>query len=126
MKGRELDRLLADVEEAEDLRGRLRRARALEDEIARDDDVARRAPDVRAAAAERRGAVERVARSLEEQWVAQGPLVALWELAVEAREEAESVGVEPGPFAEDVDTARQRVEAARLATRDQSERLGRE
>ena len=67
--------------------------------------------------------IEQVARALEEEWVAQGPLVSLWQRAVELAELAESAGADPAPFRVEVDEARRRVESARLETRDALDRL---
>ena len=37
-------------------------------------------------------------RELERQWVEQGPLVALWQRAVELSEQAEAAGLDPAPY----------------------------
>ena len=67
--------------------------------------------------------IEQVARALEEEWVAQGPLVSLWQRAVELAELAESSGADPAPYRVEVDEARRRVESARLKTRDALDQL---
>jgi hypothetical protein len=123
VKGRELERLLELVEEVERARAAVRRAEALADEIAHDDEIAQRAPAVARAAAERSARIAAIARELERQWVEQSPLVAAWEQAVELRQEAESTGTDAAPFEVDVVAARRGVESARLATRDQQARL---
>ena len=81
------------------------------------------APRLRAAAGATAGEVEPVARELEREWVAQGPLVTAWQRAVDLAELAEAAGADAAPYRDDADEARRRVEAARLATREQRERL---
>ena len=119
----DLDRLLATAEEVERLRDALRHAEALEAEAAHLEQVVSAAPRLRAAAGETAGEVEPVARELEREWVAQGPLVTAWQRAVDLAELAEAAGADPAPSRADADEARRRVEAARLATREQRERL---
>jgi hypothetical protein len=119
----DLDRLLATAAEVERLRDALRHAEALEAEAAHLEQVVSAAPRLRAAAGETAGEVEPVARELEREWVAQGPLVTAWQRAVDLAELAEAAGADPAPSRADADEARRRVEAARLATREQRERL---
>ena len=69
------------------------------------------------------GEVEPVARELEREWVAQSPLVAAWQRAVDLAQLAEAAGADVAPYRDDADAARRRVEAARLATREQRDRL---
>jgi hypothetical protein len=118
MRGRDLERLLEQADELVELRSRLRRIRAIEDELAHDEEIERLAPEVARAAECRLPQIDRVTRSLEEQWVAQGPLVSLWQRAVELAELAESSGADGAPYRQDADAARRRVESARLETRD--------
>ena len=119
----DLDRLLATAAEVERLRDALRHAEALEAEAAHLEQVVSAAPRLRAAAGETAAEVEPVARELEREWVAQGPLVTAWQRAVDLAELAEAAGADPAASRADADEARRRVEAARLATREQRERL---
>jgi hypothetical protein len=118
MKGRELERILEIADQAAELQSRLHRITVLEQEIAHEREVARLAPEVARAALDRLPHLEEVARALEEEWVAQGPLVAQWQRAVELAELAEGVGADSTWYRAEVDEARRRVEAARLRTRD--------
>jgi hypothetical protein len=118
VKRGELERLLAIVDDLEDVRRRLHRAEVLEREIEHDRAIAARAPDVEKVALGRRDAIQPILRGLERQWVNQGPLVADWQRAVELAQQAESAGVDAAPYQADVDDARRTVEAARLETRD--------
>ncbi|MDX6546835.1 MAG: hypothetical protein QOG33_385 [Gaiellales bacterium] len=104
-------------------RSLLRSLTALDEEIARQRLVAERAPEIAEAVSARRAAIEAIARELEQQWVAQGPLVALWQRAVELAELAEGSGADPAEYRAEVDEARLRVETERLATRETIERL---
>jgi hypothetical protein len=101
----------------------LRSLTALDEEIARQRLIAERAPQVAEAISARRAAIEEIARELEQQWVAQGPLVALWQRAVELAELAEGSGADPAEYRAGVEEARLRVETERLATRDTIELL---
>ncbi|HEY8858295.1 MAG TPA: hypothetical protein VIM27_02495, partial [Gaiellales bacterium] len=83
MTSPELDRLLETAEEVGRLRDVKRRADALNEEIAQLEDVVAAAPRVHAGADRVAGEVEPVARELEREWVAQGPLVAAWQRAVD-------------------------------------------
>jgi hypothetical protein len=123
MTSSELDRLLETAEEVGRLREVLRRAEALSVEIAQLEEVVAAAPHVHAGADRVAGEVEPVARELEREWVAQGSLVAVWEWAVALAQLAEAVGADVTPYRDDADDARRRVEAARLATREQRDRL---
>ena len=67
-----------------------------------------------------------MARALEQQWVDQEPLVAIWQRAVDLAEQAAYAGADVRPYREDADEARRRVEAARLETREHLDRLARE
>ena len=80
-------------------------------------------PQVAAAVAARRPPIELLARELEQQWVAQGPLVSIWQRAVELSQLAEAAGADPADYRADIDRARQQVESARLETRDVLDRL---
>jgi hypothetical protein len=101
----------------------LRNVTALDEEIARLRLIADRAPEIAQVVSARRAAIEAIARELEQQWVAQGPLVALWQRAVELAELAEGSGADPAEYRAGVEEARLRVETERLATRDTIERL---
>jgi len=101
----------------------LHRLTALEAEIAHDREIVARAPELAASISERRAGIEEVARDLEAQWVDQGPLVSLWQRAVELAELAEGSGADSAEHRADVDQARLRVETARLVTRDTLDRL---
>jgi hypothetical protein len=101
----------------------LRNLTALDEEIARQRVIAERVPAVAEAISERLAAIEAIARELEQQWVAQGPLVSLWQRAVELAELAEGSGADPAEYRADVEEARLRVETERLATRETIERL---
>jgi hypothetical protein len=119
----DLDRLLETAAEVERLRAELRHAEALEAEIAHLERVVTAAPELRATAGETAGEIEPVARELEREWVAQGPLVTEWQLAFDLAQLAEAAGADTAPYRDDADEARRRVEAARLQTREQRERL---
>jgi hypothetical protein len=119
----ELDRLLETAAEVARLREVVRRGDALRDEIAQLEDVIAAAPRVQAGADQVAGEVEPVARELEREWVAQSSLVAAWQRAVDLVQLAEAAGADVTPYTADADTARRRVEAARLETREQRERL---
>jgi hypothetical protein len=123
MTSPDLDRLLEVAAEAERLRDAVHRAAVLEEEIARQHDVVSAAPRVRASAAEVAEAVEPVARELEREWVAQGPLMTVWQRAVDLVQLAEAAGADAEAFRADADAARRRLEAARLVTREQRDRL---
>ena len=123
MTSPELDRLLETAEEVGRLRDVKRRADALNEEIAQLEDVVAAAPRVHAGADRAAGAVEPVARELEREWVAQSPLVAAWQRAVDLAQLAEAAGADVAPYRDDADAARREVEAARLATREQRDRL---
>ncbi len=101
----------------------LHRLAALEAEISHDREVVARAPELVASISDRRAGIEEVARDLEAQWVDQGPLVSLWQRAVELAELAEGSGADGTEYRADVDEARRRVETARLVTRDTLDRL---
>jgi hypothetical protein len=123
MTSPDLDALLETAAEVERLRDALRHSEALESEAGRLEDVVRAAPRVHESAGAAVGEIEPVARELEREWVAQGPLVALWQRAVDLAQLAEAAGADTAPYRADADEARRRVEAARLATREQRERL---
>jgi DNA repair exonuclease SbcCD ATPase subunit len=119
----DLDHLLETAAELERLRESLRHAEVLEHEIAELDDVIAAAPRVRETAHRVAGEVEPMARELEREWVAQGPLVTAWQRAADFAEQAEAAGADTAPYRDDAEAARRRVEAARLRTREQRERL---
>jgi len=119
----ELDALLEAAAEVERLRDALRHSEALEHEAGRLEDVVRAAPRLRESADAAVGEIEPVARELEREWVAQGPLVTLWQRAVDLAQLAEAAGADAAPYRADADAARRSVEAARLETREQRERL---
>jgi hypothetical protein len=119
----DLDTLLETAAEVERLRDALRHSEALESEADRLEDVVRAAPRLHESADAAVGEIEPVARELEREWVAQGPLVALWQRAVDLAQLAEAAGADVAPYRADADEARRRVEAARLETREQRERL---
>jgi hypothetical protein len=123
MKARELERLLELADEVSELEARLRRVTALEAEIGHEREIVGLAPEVARSAACRLPSIEQVARAVEDEWVAQGPLVSLWQRAVELAELAESSGADPAPYRVEVDEARRRVESARLKTRDALDQL---
>ena len=126
MKARELDRTLELADELAELRSRLRRVRHLEAELDRESDIERRMPEIVDSVVRRRSEIEGVARALEQQWVDQEPLVAIWQRAVDLAEQAAYAGADALPYREDADEARRRVEAARLETREHLDRLARE
>jgi len=119
----DLDTLLETAAEVERLRDALRHSEALAAEAAHLEDVVGAAPRLRAASAATAVAAEPVARELEREWVEQSPLVTAWQRAVDLAQLAEAAGADSTPYREDVDAARLQVEAARLATRMQRERL---
>jgi hypothetical protein len=101
----------------------LHRLTVLEAEIAHEREIVEQAPGLAASVSGRRAAIEEIARDLEAQWVDQGPLVSLWQRAVELAELAEGSGADSAEYRSDVDEARLRVETARLVTRDTLDRL---
>jgi hypothetical protein len=118
-----LDSLLETAAEVERLRDALRHSEALSAEAAHLEDVVGAAPRLQAAAGATAVAAEPVARELEREWVEQGPLVTVWQRAVDLAQLAEAAGADSTPYQADIDAARREVEAARLATREQRERL---
>ena len=126
MKGRDLDRALGLADELVEVRTRVGRMRTLEEQLGHESDIEQRAPHVASAAAARIPSIERITRSLEEQWVAQEPLVSNWQRAVELAELAESAGADSDSLRADAQDARHRVEAARLETHDHLDALCRE
>ncbi len=99
-------------------RAALRRLQTLDRAIAHEQAIVERAPALAAAVGDSRARIERIARALEQQWVDQGPLVALWQRAAELAELAEGSGADPAEYRAGVEEARQRVESARLGTRE--------
>lgn len=118
-----LDTLLETAAEVERLRDALRHSEALAAEAAHLEDIVGAAPRLQAAAGATAVAAEPVARELEREWVEQGPLVTVWQRAVDLAQLAEAAGADSTPYQADIDAARRQVEAARLATREQRERL---
>lgn len=123
VKGRELERVLALADELVETRERLRRAQSLESEIAHAREVEAGVPRLTGCVERHHGEIEEIARELERQWVDQGPLVSQWQRAVELSEQAEAAGADPAQYTAELDEARRRVEAARLHTRDDLDRL---
>jgi hypothetical protein len=123
MKRPELEQLLEAADAVDDLRAALARARALEGELDRDAAIERDLPQLVDALAEQRAEIAGVTRELEREWVAQGPLLALWQRAVDLAEQAEAAGADSAEFRLEAERARSRLEAARLETRDRREAL---
>jgi len=123
MRSKDLDRLLEIADELVEARARRARMQALADEIASDEQTVARVPEVVAAVARHRPPIEQLARELERQWVSQGPLVSLWQRAVELTQLAAGAGADTTEYSADVDRARHQVESARLQTREALERL---
>ena len=115
--------MLEVAEELVDARAAQARMESLQQEIAHESAIAEAAPQVAAAVAARCPPIELLARELEQQWVAQGPLVSIWQRAVELSQLAEAAGADPADYQADIDRARQQVESARLGTRDVLDRL---
>jgi hypothetical protein len=115
--------LLEVADELVDARAAQARMESLQQEIAHESAIAEAAPQVAAAIAARRPPIELLARELEQQWVAQGPLVSVWQRAVELSQLAEASGADPADYRADIDLAHQQVDAARLGTRDVLDRL---
>jgi len=115
--------LLEVADELVDARAAQARMESLQQEIAHESAIAAAAPEVAAAIAARRPPIEQLARELEQQWVAQGPLVLIWQRAAELSQLAEASGADPSDYRADIDRARQQVESARLETRDVLDRL---
>lgn len=115
--------MLEVADELVDARAAQSRMESLQQEIAHESAIAAAAPEVAAAIAARRPPIEQLARELEQQWVAQGPLVSVWQRAVELSQLAEASGADPADYRADIDRARQQVESARLETRDVLDRL---
>src|SRR5262245_5437173 len=126
MKARELDRTLVLADELAEVRARLQRVRHLEAELEKEAAIERLMPEIAESARRHRGELQGVARALEQQWVDQEPLVAIWERAVDLAEQAAYAGADDTPFRADADDARRRVEAAWLETRAHLDRLTRE
>jgi hypothetical protein len=123
MRSKDLERLLETADELVDARARLARIQTLQDEISSDSETVRRAPEVVAAVARHRPPIENLARELEQQWVAQAPLVSIWQRAVELTQLADGAGADTAEYRADVDRARRQVESARLQTREVVEHL---
>ncbi len=119
----DLDSLLEAAAEVERVRDALRHSEALAAEAAHLENVVGAAPRLQAAAGATAAAAEPVARELEREWVEQSPLVTAWQRAVDLAQLAEAAGADSTPYQADVDAARRRVEAARLQTREQRDRL---
>lgn len=119
----ELERLLEQADRVAELRARLDRARRLEQEVAADTGIDRHVPEVVSAVNERRAAITSIARELEREWVAQGPLMAAWQRAAELAQMAEASGAEAADVQAEAAQARDRLESARLGTRDRRQRL---
>ncbi len=123
MRSKDFERLLETADELVEARARRARMQALEEEISHDSDTVRLAPEVVAAVDRHRRPIELLARELEQQWVAQGPLVSLWQRAVELTQLAAGAGADTTEYTDDVDRARHQVESARLQTREALDRL---
>jgi hypothetical protein len=123
MNRSEVEQLLALAERRDAVAEARERVRELEAEVERDVAVEQSVPELRAEVEECTAAIATVARELERQWVAQGPLVTLWTRAAEQLQLAESTDVDAAPYRAEVAAAEHRVESARLATRDQRELL---
>jgi hypothetical protein len=123
MRSKDLERLLETADELVEARACRARMEALEQEIAHEAETVRRAPEVVAAVSRHAPPIEELAREFEQQWVAQGPLVSLWQRAVELTQLADGSGADTTEYQADVDRARHQVEAARLHTREVLERL---
>jgi hypothetical protein len=123
MRSKDLDRLLETADELVEARARWSRMEALAEEIRSDEQTVARVPDVVAAVDRHRTPIEQLAREFEQQWVAQGPLVSLWQRAVELTQLADGAGADTTEYRADVDRARHQVESARLQTREVLERL---
>ena len=119
----ELDRLLEQADRVVELRGKLERARRLEQEVEADAAIDRDVPEVVSAVRERRAEITSIARELEREWVAQAPLMSAWQRAAELTQMAEASGADAADVRAEAATARTRLESARLATRDQRQRL---
>ena len=122
----ELEQLLELAEHRDAVAERLERVRQLEAEVERDGAIERAIPGLVESLEVRSAAITEIARELERQWVAQGPLVTIWTRAAEQLQLAESTDVDPTPYRAEVAAGERRVEAARLATRDERERLAAE
>jgi hypothetical protein len=123
MKRPELEQLLEAADAVDELRATLGRARALENELDRDAAIERDLPRMVDALDKRRAAIAAVTRELEREWVAQGPLLSVWQRAVELAEQAEAAGADSAEYRQDAERARARLEAARVETRDRREAL---
>ena len=126
MNRAEVETVLELADRRDAVAAQLERVRELEVEIERDVAVELAAPDLIQLLAERLEAIAAIARELERQWVAQGPLVNLWTRAAEQLQLAQSAGVDSEPYEAEVTAAERRVEGARLETRDRREALAAE
>jgi hypothetical protein len=122
----DLDRLLEHADRASELQHRLDRARRLEAEIRDDAAVDRAVPTLVEAIHRSQAVIAGIARELEREWVAQGPLVSNWQRAVELAQVAEAAGADASGSRAEAADARARVESAQLATRDHREALAAE
>ena len=98
MKRPELEQLLEAADAVDELRATLGRARALENELDRDAAIERDLPRMVEALAKQRAAIAAVTRELEREWVAQGPLLSVWQRAVELAEQAEAAGADSAEY----------------------------
>jgi hypothetical protein len=119
----DLDRLLDQADQVSELRSRLERARRLEAAIREDTGIDRSVPEVVEAMRDRHAAITSITRELEREWVAQGPLVSAWQRAAELAELAEAAGADAGEARAEAAGARDRLESARLSTRDRRQQL---
>jgi hypothetical protein len=122
----ELERLLELADRAVELRELVGRAERLSGEIEDGRRLQQRVPELATAVGVRRSAITAIARELERDWVAQGPLIGAWQRAVELAEVAAAAGVDSAPYREEAVEAERQVEAARLASRDERDRLAAE
>jgi hypothetical protein len=123
MNRSELEQLLELADRRAAVHEQLERVRRLGAEVERDQAIERSVPELHASLEARAVAITPIARELERQWSAQGPLVALWTRAAEQLQLAESAGVDTEIYRDEVQACARRVESARLQTRDQRDLL---
>ncbi|HUZ84726.1 MAG TPA: hypothetical protein VMU66_08530 [Gaiellales bacterium] len=123
MRPAELEALLDAADELVGLRERVGESDRLEAEAAHERRLIEAAAPLGVLLDAARGRIAVIARELERQWVAQAPLEAAWQRAIDLEQQALAVGAEAGPSHREAERARIAAEAARLSTRGPLERL---
>jgi hypothetical protein len=119
----ELERVLALADELVELRDRVVESDRLTAEAAHERGLIAAVPPLRQKLSAARPRVSELARQLERQWVAQAPLEAAWQRAVELELQAGAVGAPTDALRQESEQARVAVESARLETREPLDRI---